>query len=566
MENRVILSIKDLVVKFRVRSRVLTAIRNISFDIYDGETIAIVGESGSGKSVLTKTFTNMLESNGYIAKGSINYYPSDASKNDLKTKIRKNVDLVSYHRNALERQTIKQIVKANKKQIKELETKLANLASFSIEAAQAKIVDLNQEIESLKQQLKSEFTKTNKINRQISKHNQEISDLNQEINQANDPTSVQRMTNNINDLKEENAHFKWVDKEKRHQINDGINLLKKYFVKETTKSSLEAFYEGFLNKLEYRNITENNLYDAYFAILNDDHYELSQDEIDFIEEGWKSEKQFQTISKFGSQRNLRNLRGATIATIFQDPMTSLDPLLSVGYQVIQALKNNANLTHLQARKEAIELLERVGIPNAKKRMKDLPGKYSGGMRQRVVIAIALACKPKILICDEPTTALDVTIQAQILDLIKELKKEYGFTVVFITHDLGVVANIADRVAIVYAGQIIEYGKIKEIYFNPQHPYTWALLSSLPQLGTKGEDLFSLAGTPPSLFNVIKGDAFAPRNKYALEIDYLYEPPLFEVSPTHFAKTWLLDSRAPKVSRPKELSNLRQAISEMKVGD
>jgi oligopeptide transport system ATP-binding protein len=208
MENRVILSIKDLVVKFRVRSRVLTAIRNISFDIYDGETIAIVGESGSGKSVLTKTFTNMLESNGYIAKGSINYYPSDASKNDLKTKIRKNVDLVSYHRNALERQTIKQIVKANKKQIKELETKLANLASFSIEAAQAKIVDLNQEIESLKQQLKSEFTKTNKINRQISKHNQEISDLNQEINQANDPTSVQRMTNNINDLKEENAHFK----------------------------------------------------------------------------------------------------------------------------------------------------------------------------------------------------------------------------------------------------------------------------------------------------------------------------------------------------------------------
>jgi oligopeptide transport system ATP-binding protein len=152
-------------------------------------------------------------------------------------------------------------------------------------------------------------------------------------------------------------------------------------------------------------------------------------------------------------------------------MTSLDPLLSVGYQVIQALKNNANLTHLQARKEAIELLERVGIPNAKKRMKDLPGKYSGGMRQRVVIAIALACKPKILICDEPTTALDVTIQAQILDLIKELKKEYGFTVVFITHDLGVVANIADRVAIVYAGQIIEYGKIKEIYFNPQHPYT-----------------------------------------------------------------------------------------------
>jgi len=247
-------------------------------------------------------------------------------------------------------------------------------------------------------------------------------------------------------------------------------------------------------------------------------------------------------------------------------MTSLNPLLSVGYQIIQALKENNSISHSAAKREAVELLKKVGIPNPEKRMKELPGKYSGGMRQRVVIAIALACKPKILICDEPTTALDVTIQAQILDLIKQLKKEYGFTVIFITHDLGVVANVADRVAIVYAGQIIEYGEINEIFFKPEHPYTWALLSSLPQLGKKGEDLFSLAGTPPSLFQKIQGDAFAPRNKYALEIDYLYEPPMFRVSDTHFAKTWLLDSRSPKVNRPKELESLKQAISDMKVGD
>lgn len=216
--------------------------------------------------------------------------------------------------------------------------------------------------------------------------------------------------------------------------------------------------------------------------------------------------------------------------------------------------------------EAINLMKKVGITNVEKRYKDLPRKYSGGMRQRIVIAIALACRPKILICDEPTTALDVTIQAQVLDLIKELKKEYKFTVIFITHDLGVVANVADRVAVMYAGQIIEHGKIEEIFFNPQHPYTWSLLLSLPQLGKKGEDLYSISGTPPSLFKEINGDAFAPRNKFALAIDYKYEPPMFKVSDTHYAKTWLLDPRAPKIERPKQLELLKHAVGNTKVGE
>jgi oligopeptide transport system ATP-binding protein len=179
------------------------------------------------------------------------------------------------------------------------------------------------------------------------------------------------------------------------------------------------------------------------------------------------------------------------------------------------------------------------------------------MRQRIVIAIALACKPRILICDEPTTALDVTIQAQILDLIRFLQKEYGFTTIYITHDLGVVANVADRVAVMYAGQIVEYGTVREIFYDPRHPYTWALISSLPTLARKGEPLFAIPGTPPTLFNKIEGDAFAPRNRFALNIDFEEEPPFFKVSDTHFAKTWLLDPRSPEADPPEAVKTMRK---------
>jgi oligopeptide transport system ATP-binding protein len=207
-------------------------------------------------------------------------------------------------------------------------------------------------------------------------------------------------------------------------------------------------------------------------------------------------------------------------------------------------------------------MKKVGIPNAENRFDDYPFQYSGGMRQRIVIAIALSCQPKILICDEPTTALDVTIQAQILKLLKDLQKEFNYTIVFITHDLGVVANVADRVAVMYAGQIVEYGTVEEVFYDPRHPYTWALLSSLPQLTERGTDLFSIPGTPPSLYNKIVGDAFAPRNQYAMGIDLKEEPPMFQVSDTHFAKTWLLDPRAPKTEAPKNIQNLHEKMVQI----
>ena len=262
------------------------------------------------------------------------------------------------------------------------------------------------------------------------------------------------------------------------------------------------------------------------------------------------------LAKFKGEKDWGKIRGKEIAMVMQDPMTSLNPLKTVGWQIEEALKLHQGLKGEAAKNKAIEILDDVGIPDPARRYGQYPHEFSGGMRQRVVIAIAMACNPQILICDEPTTALDVTIQAQILDLLRKLQAKYGLTVIYITHDLGVVANVADRIAVMYAGDIVEIGTCEEVFYDPKHPYTWALLSSLPQLGIKGEDLYAIKGTPPNLFNKVKGDAFAPRNPQALKIDFEHRPPYFEVSPTHKARTWLLDPRAPKVEPPEIIKHIR----------
>ncbi|MCD8786629.1 ABC transporter ATP-binding protein [Staphylococcus gallinarum] len=252
-----------------------------------------------------------------------------------------------------------------------------------------------------------------------------------------------------------------------------------------------------------------------------------------------------------SEQELIKLRGRDISMIFQDPMTSLNPTMKIGKQVMEPLMKHKNYSKSKAKERALEILNLVGLPNAEKRFNAYPHQFSGGQRQRIVIATALACEPKVLIADEPTTALDVTMQAQILDLMKKLQDKISTSIIFITHDLGVVANVADRVAVMYGGQMIETGDVDEIFYDPKHPYTWGLLSSMPDLTTGTDtELLAIPGTPPDLLHPPIGDAFAERSTYALEIDFKSPPPWYQVSPTHFVKSWLLDERAPKVEPPE----------------
>ena len=262
------------------------------------------------------------------------------------------------------------------------------------------------------------------------------------------------------------------------------------------------------------------------------------------------------LASLSKEKDWLKIRGKEIAMVLQDPMTSLNPLKTIGSQIAEAVRMHQGLQGDAMKAATLEILKDVGISDPKRRYKQYPHEFSGGMRQRVVIAIAIACRPKILICDEPTTALDVTIQAQILELLKNLKKKFDLTTVYITHDLGVVANVADRIAVMYAGDIVELGTSEEIFYDPKHPYTWALLSSLPQLGVKGKDLFTIQGTPPNLFLPLQGDAFAARNPMALRIDFLKRPPFFEVTDTHKVRSWLMDERAPKIDPPEHIKKLR----------
>lgn len=504
MENKkVLLSIKDLEVKFRVRGRILTAIRGISLDIYENESIAIVGESGSGKSVFTKTFAGMLDSNGYVSKGSIIFHDEELS--DTKVALNRVAWSIINHANRkLDEYSKLEFGADIFREMLELKSKLRdadNLDKAEAEAANKRLAQLKKEYPAkLHGELSKEVLERNKI-------------IAKEIYLSIGRYSLNKRIKLSNELL----------KALRKAMQMGVDLMN-----EDLRSDV---FDDVAFRVRYIDETAEELRGT--CVVN--------------------------LASVKSQQDWSQVRGCKIATVFQDPMTSLNPIITIGKQITSIIIKHQKCTQSEARDRALELMRKVGITNPEKRFDDYPFQYSGGMRQRIVIAIALSCQPKILICDEPTTALDVTIQAQILKLIKDLQKEFGYTTVFITHDLGVVANIADRVAVLYAGQIVELGTVEDIFYDPRHPYTWALLSSLPQLAQRNTKLYSITGTPPSLYNNIVGDAFAPRNPYCLKIDTLAEPPMFEISDTHYAKTWLLDSHAPKIEKPEIIQDIHEKL-------
>ena len=574
-EKKVLLSIKDLNVKFRVRGRVLTAIRGIDLDIYENESIAIVGESGSGKSVFTKTFAGMLESNGFISEGKIIF--SDDELSDTTVKLTSSAKKMIAH--ALKRlnessklefgaATYREIL--NLKSEKRAKETLTDEEREAIEEEKKSLVAKRADVYNYKTTLNSKTQKE-----EIKKAAKELEELDSKIKAiethaekeekakkaavAADSAYLKAYEAKLAELKAK--HAKEIQAEISIETKARNEILAKevylsvgrYGIKkrvELLNGLLKALKEAMRIGVDLTNEEERN------AVFDDVAFRVR-----YLDE--TPEQLHGTcilnLAKIKYAKDWSQIRGSRIATVFQDPMTSLNPIITIGKQITSIILKHQDCSEVEARRRALDLMHKVGIPNPEARFDDYPFQYSGGMRQRIVIAIALSCQPKILICDEPTTALDVTIQAQILKLIKDLQKEFNYTIVFITHDLGVVANVADRVAVLYAGQVVELGTVEEVFYDPRHPYTWALLSSLPQLAQKNTKLYSITGTPPSLYNNIVGDAFAPRNPYCLKIDTLLEPPMFKITDTHYAKTWLLDPKAPKIEKPEGIENIHEKL-------
>ncbi len=576
-DRKVLLSIKDLRVRFRVRGRKLTAIRGVSLDIYEDESIAIVGESGSGKSVFTKTFAGMLDSNGYIDKGRIIFNDEELADTrvSLKGSAKRVIADTEHQLNKAARYELGRELylemEALKKEFAEKSSPDA-AEEKKLEDAIAELGMKRTDAFNLKQTLDPKADKA-----QIEKLAGEIRDMDKQIAAMTKEIAAQSVQA-AKAVKEDAAYMEQYNGKMSGLRTEYEKALQGEISEETRKRNAVLAKEVYLSVGRYGYAKRMKLVRALVKALSEamrTGKDLNDEEIRnevFDEVAFRVRFLDETPEQLHGVcvLNLANvkyakdwgqIRGRKIATVFQDPMTSLNPIITIGKQITSIIMKHQRCSEVEARAKALELMHKVGIPNAEKRFDDYPFQYSGGMRQRIVIAIALSCQPKILICDEPTTALDVTIQAQILKLIKDLQKEFHYTIVFITHDLGVVANIADRVAVLYAGQVVELGTVEEVFYDPRHPYTWALLSSLPQLAQRNTTLYSITGTPPSLYNSIVGDAFAPRNPYCMKIDTLEEPPMFQVSETHYAKTWLLDPRSPKVEKPEIIRNIHEKLME-----
>ena len=557
MENKeIVLSVKDLKINFSTDHGYVQAVRGVSFDLYKGETLCIVGESGSGKSVTSKTIMGILSANGRIMGGSIMYEGEDLTKvsEDEFHRIRGHKIGMIFQDPLSSLNPIvrigKQITEAmliNSNRIKTYYDTLVAEEFVAYKNAQTEyetgIKYGKERIKFLKAEKKKEVAKikgepsmfrsgsfyTLKLNR-----DGKVLNVREEYKAklAENPSLQEQLqAQKATQLEEINA---WYKKEVAKILEETKTLRE-----QTPAKVKEAKGRYDAEMLEAKTNSANSkdaLKEKYIPLIK----ETKAAYIARSKTAKKEAKQYKASLKEKYENKVNYAKSY---------LTDKEQIKAICEEAKSEYVSATKITKAEAKARALKIMAEVGISNPEKRYRQYPFEFSGGMRQRIVIAIALTANPDILICDEPTTALDVTIQAQILELINRLKKERNISCIFITHDLGVVANMADRVAVMYAGKIVEYGTEDDIFYDPRHPYTWALLSSIPDIDSK-EKLEAIPGTPPNMIYPPKGDAFALRSKYAMAIDFKKEPPMFKISDTHYAATWLLDPRAPKVEMPK----------------
>ena len=559
MANKeIVLSVKDLSINFSTDHGYVQAVRGVSFDLYKGETLCIVGESGSGKSVTSKTIMGILAANGRIVSGSIMYEGEDLTKvsEDEFHRIRGHKIGMIFQDPLSSLNPImrigKQITEAmllNGNHLKKMRDEIVATEFVAYKNAKTALnSELNKGKEAVKF-LKSEKKKETDRVKNVAKNESDgrVYALEQDYGLEKvtiKHTYESRLSKEKEALEQGSitkeqydANVKSINEEKEKVLSDA----KERFLNEKKQIIAESKAKASDNKANLKKVSKDfdNKIAKAKAEKASNKAELKAQYKPQIAEAKKAYKEKSKEAK------------AQVTEAKAKFKEEYKQELANGVSKSEAKKNyqsKIKITPAEAKQRALKIMAEVGIPNPETRFKQYPFEFSGGMRQRIVIAIALTADPDILICDEPTTALDVTIQAQILELINRLKAERHISCIFITHDLGVVANMADRVAVMYAGKIVEYGTEEEIFYDPKHPYTWALLSSIPDVDSK-ERLDAIPGTPPNMIYPPKGDAFALRSKYAMKIDFKKEPPLFKVSDTHYAATWLLDPRAPKVEMP-----------------
>ena len=564
-----LLSVKDLRIHFSTDHGYVQAVRGVSFDLYKGETLCIVGESGSGKSVTNKAIMGILSSNGRIVEGSIMYEGEDLTKvsEDEFHRIRGHKIGMIFQDplsslNPIMRigQQITEAMLINGSRTKKMYNDLVSDELVAYKNAQTElrtgVAKYSENIKFLKSEKKKQIAQaknhvTNELEGRKYSLKREFGSIKFAIDDEYNTKKLEAEKLDADKKTELLASAKEVRSEKLAKAKEDC-ARKTVQIKEDKPGIVEE------SKQKIVEITEK--YDQQIAELK----EVAKQEIAELKVKYKpiiaeNKAIFQAKSKeakgkvreFKAEKRAeyREARSAMLKKNFsKENKFSLGRLYREYKACHEQYIASIRITKAEAKARALKIMAEVGIKDPEKRFRQYPFEFSGGMRQRIVIAIALTADPDILICDEPTTALDVTIQAQILELINNLKKERQLSCIFITHDLGVVANMADRVAVMYAGKIVEYGTEEEIFYDPKHPYTWALLSSIPDVDSN-EKLEAIPGTPPNMIYPPKGDAFALRSKYAMEIDFKKEPPFFKVSDTHYAATWLLDPRAPKVEMP-----------------